>query len=109
MGLTIIGLVIAAAAVAASVDQGEKSRAAGTKAARSQKQAQKAALHRSVNQERLAAQADAAANRKKPDVDALLFSERARAGQGQGSTILAGQDGGGDNTLLGRKSTLIGD
>lgn len=100
-----ISAILAVLAAGASVHQGEQQRAAGSKALRGQREAQKQATARATGQERLAAMADARANKKKPNIDSLLFSERARADMGAGSTLLAGRGGGG-TPLLGSKSLM---
>lgn len=101
-----VGVAAAVIGGASAIHQGEQSRAAGTKSARAQKAAQRQSLLSSINQEKLAGQAERKANKRKPDVTSILFQERAGATQGTGSTILAGRSGA--PGLLGSKSTLMG-
>ena len=95
--------ILAVIAAAGSAHQGEQGRAAASKGERSQREAQRQSLARSVGEEKLAAQNMAKANKKKPNIDSLLFSERAKADMGPGSTMLSG---GGGVPLLGSKSLM---
>ncbi len=101
-GLT--ALVISVATSAVTADQQARG---ARKSARATDRAQDQALNRSISEERLAAQNEAKANQKKPDIDALLLDEKQRSSMGPGSTILAGR-GKSDGTLLGKRSTLLG-
>lgn len=100
-------VVLGVVAAGSSVYQGVEGAKASRKSLRAQKQAQRKSLLSSVGQEKRAAQAEAKANRKKPDIESLLFSERAAANTGMGSTILAGRGGGGAS-LMGKKSMMVG-
>ncbi len=102
-----VATAIVVASVATSVYQGEEGRKASSKASRAQKASQRQSLLSSINEERLAGQAERKANKKRPDVASILFQEQAAATAGPGSTILAGRGGGG-GSLLGSKSTLMG-
>ena len=98
---------LAVLAAGSAVHQGEQSRAAGSQAERAQRKAQRQSLLSSINEEKLASQAERKANRKKPDSASILFSEREAADSGVGSTILSGQ-GSGSGSLLGSKQSLMG-
>jgi uncharacterized membrane protein len=98
-------VVVSVAALGYSVYAGEEGAKAQRKSLRGQKQAQRQSLLSSIGQEKRAAQAEAKANRKKPNIESLLFSERAAANTGMGSTILAGRGGA---SLMGKKSMMVG-
>ncbi len=101
-----VATAIVVSTLATSVYQGEKQASAQREASRNQKAAQRQSLLSSINAEKLAAQAERKANKRKPDVASILFREQAAANSGVGSTILAGREGGGG--LLGSTTTLMG-
>ena len=105
MGAALISYILITLAAAASVHQGEQSRAAASKGERAQREGQRKSLLASANAETAAAYETNKANRKKPNVDAALFSERMKSDMGPASTILAGRNGGG-TPLLGSKSLM---
>ena len=100
----LAGAILAVIAAATAVHQGEQSRAAASEGERTQRAAQRTSLLSASTQHKLAGQAEAKANKKKPNVNSLLFSERAKANTGVGSTMLSG----GGTPLLGSKSTGLG-
>jgi uncharacterized protein HemX len=102
----VAAAIVTAVSAGTAVYSGEEQRKSQSKSLRAQREGQRQSLLRSVGQEKLAAQASAAANRKKPNIDSLLFSERARADMGPGSTLLAGPRSG--SSLMGRKSSTLG-
>ena len=98
-----IATAVAIAGAATTVIQGEQAESQQKRSFKAQQAAQKQTLLSAVNDERQAAMAERKANRRKPDVAALLFQERGQANTGVGSTILAG-----GGSKLGSKSLLMG-
>ena len=103
--MTWVAVVVGVIGAASAVYQGEQGRAAASKGERAQREGQRKSLLASANAETATAYETNKANRKKPNVDAALFSERMKSDMGPASTILAGRNGGG-TPLLGSKSLM---
>ena len=105
--LAAAGTAFAAATIGSTIYQGEQQKRGQKRALASQEKAQRQSLLSSIAEEKRAGQAERQANKRKPDVTAILFRERAAARAGAGSTILAGRGRSG-TSLLGSKSSLMG-
>jgi hypothetical protein len=81
---------------------------AGERAADQQKKAQREASAAAQKQAKQADQAFNAANKKKPNIDAMLSSNQAAGNMGVGSTMLTGPGGIDNNMLTLGKNTLLG-
>lgn len=110
--LTTIALTAAATAMAAqtgySIYAGEKGAKAQKNAMRRQEQAQKQAEARALSQQRSSEQAMAAANRKKPDISAIMQAAQEAGNQGAASTMLTGPKGVNPDDLDMAKTSLLG-
>lgn len=106
-GVAAAIIVSAVLGAGAAVYTGEQGRRAASKGRRLQEAAQRTSLLAALRDEKLASQAENRLNRRRPDVASLLFDAKTRSQMGPASTVLAGR-GGGHNTLLGSKSTLMG-
>lgn len=100
-GAITIAATAAAVGTAYSIYSGER-------ASKKQDQAQQAAQTAAAKQEKLADQAVNAANRKTPDVSAMLSSAAQMGKSGPASTLLTGAGGVDPNALLLGKNTLLG-
>lgn len=96
----------AVASTAYSAYSGERSASMQRQALASQEQAQTEAAGKAKRQERLSEQAQNAANRKQPDISAIMKS--AQSAQGGTGTMLTGPMGVDPNSLSLGKSTLLG-
>lgn len=81
---------------------------AGERAADQQKQAQAQARDAAQKQATAADKAFNAANKKKPNIDAMLASNQAAGNMGTGATMLTGPAGVDPNSLSLGKNTLLG-
>lgn len=103
-GISVVGAISAAAAVAGVVMQSQ----AASKAAKQQDSAQKQAQ---VNADKAAREADQAsnkANQKSPDTAAILSAAEQAGKGGASGTMLTGAQGIDPNALALGKSTLLG-
>jgi uncharacterized protein HemX len=107
-----MGIEVAIAAMAAAAAAGAGATAYGAvsandaqkKAMQQQKKAQSAAAGTAASEQRMSQQAQAAANRKAPDIAALMAS----ANTPGSNTMLTGPGGVNPNSLSLGKSTLLG-
>jgi regulator of protease activity HflC (stomatin/prohibitin superfamily) len=81
---------------------------AGERANKQQKQAQAQATDAAQKQATAADKAFNAANKKKPNIDAMLANNQAAGDMGVGSTMLTGPGGVDPNMLTLGKNTLLG-
>ncbi len=111
--ISTIAAVAAATAAAAgtgyAVYAGERASDAQKQAMGEQRQAQQQAATQAASQQRRSAQAMAAANRRQPDMGAIMAGAAEGAGGGPTSTMLTGPSGVSSQDLaLGRQSLLGG-
>lgn len=104
----IASTVVAAAGIGVSYAQGKEAKEQQEKALRQQQEAQKKAAEQAQAQQRRSEMAMNAANRRQPDVPAIMERAGQQAGGGPSSTMLTGPGGVdmganalGRNTLLG--------
>jgi len=103
--LAMIGMAAAAAAgTGATISSSISAKNQQEKALQQQKKAQSAAAGTAASEQRMSQQAQAAANRKAPDIASLMAS----AGTPGSNTMLTGPSGVNPNTLSLGKSTLLG-
>ena len=102
--MTWVAAAVAVTSLTYQIGEGEKAKKRNKKALRSQENAQQQGLLAAAGEEKRAAQANAKS--RTPDVNSLLFEERAQGEAGAGSTILSKKKKQG-GTLLGNKSALI--
>lgn len=108
MGFSIATVAAAVIAAGATVYAGERQRSIQKKQLRNQKRANERQIAQAVSAQKLAAQADAKANQKAPNTQALLEKASLDASQGTAATMLTGGGGVGKESLLLGKSTLLG-
>jgi len=111
MGIeTAIAIAAAAAAVGTgySIYSGEQQKAAQADALSQQEKAQREAAERAKGQQQKADQAQNAANRKSPDVNAIMAEAAKDSQGGSASTMLTGPSGVNPADLTLGKSTLLG-
>jgi Ni/Co efflux regulator RcnB len=96
--------ILAGAAVAGTVAQIQQ----GKKAAKSQEQAARQAVDQADKQAKMADEANNRANKKKPNVGAMLDANMQASQRGAGSTMLTGPGGVDPSSLTLGKSTLLG-
>ena len=102
MSFVVAAVTVAAVSTAYSIDQSGK-------AARAQARAANEARTAAENQANLADQANNAANKKKPNVGAMLAGNQSAAGAGgAGATMLTGPAGVDLSALTLGKNTLLG-
>jgi len=97
---------LAAASTGYSIYAGEQGRKQQKAALRQQEAAQRQAEARALSQQRSSEQAMAAANRKRPDVNAILAAAQEASKTGSASTMLTGPRGANGTSSLGRTSLL---
>ncbi len=111
-GITAIIAGVAAAAAAAgtgyAVYAGERASDAQKQALTEQRQAQQRAAAQAASQQRRSAQAMAAANRRQPDMGAIMAGAAEGAGGGPTSTMLTGPSGVSQQDLSLGRQTLLG-
>jgi len=100
-GAMTIAATAAAVGTAYSIYSGER-------ASKKQDQAQRQAQATAIKQEKLADEAVNAANRKAPDVSAMLSNAAQMGMSGPASTLLTGAGGVDPNSLALGKNTLLG-
>lgn len=106
-GLEIAALITAASATGGTIYQGQQARSAGKKTARIQREAQRSAEASAITEREMASQQQRRANRRQPNVAALLSTAQQAATTGPASTMLTGASGvTGGGTMLGRSSLL---
>ena len=110
MGMDPITMLAISAAVGTgySIYQGEKASAQQEKSLQMQEQAQQEAKSAAKSQERKSEMAYNAANRKTPDVGAIMSSAEQAAKGGPSGTMLTGPAGVDPNQLALGKNTLLG-
>lgn len=91
-----------------SVYSGEKGRKAQKNALRSQEQAQKQAEARAMSQQRSSEQQLAMANRKRPDISAIMQASEEAGSMGAAGTMLTGPKGVNPDDLTMAKTSLLG-
>ena len=110
--ISTIAAVAAATAAAAgtgyAVYAGERASDAQKQAMGEQRQAQQQAATQAASQQRRSAQAMAAANRRQPDMGAIMAGAAEGAGGGPTSTMLTGPSGVSSQDLALGRSTLLG-
>lgn len=113
MAITTTAAILAAAGAMAaqtgySIYAGEKGRKQQKSAMRAQEQAQQQAEARALSQQRSSEQAMAAANRKKPNISAIMQAAQEAGNQGAASTMLTGPKGVNPDDLDMAKTSLLG-
>lgn len=110
MGMDPLTLMAITAAVGTgySIYQGEQAADRQSEALRQQEQAQKEAKSQAKSQARQSEMAYSAANRKTPDVGAIMSSAEQAAKGGPSGTMLTGPGGVDPNELKLGKNTLLG-
>jgi len=103
----VIGSIVAAASLGASVYQAEEAKKGQKASLRQQKSAQAQALARAQSESRRSELERRRLNRKRPDLGTLLTAEMDRARTGPASTLLTSARGAGRPTL-GSRSLLGG-
>lgn len=98
-GWAAIGIVSAISAGSA-IYQGTEQRKSSKRSLARQREAQDAATREAISAKRQKEMTERAANRKTPDVSALLGEEQRRGGLGAPSTMLTGPTGVQRNNLL---------
>ena len=110
--ISTIAAVAAATAAAAgtgyAVYAGERASDAQKQAMGEQRQAQQQAATQAASQQRRSAQAMAAANRRQPDMGAIMAGAAEGAGGGPTSTMLTGPGGVSSQDLALGRQTLLG-
>lgn len=106
VGTAALTIYTIAASVGTAVYSGETAKSNAKKGRKAQDQAQRQSMLAATAQDKLAAQAEAKANQKAPDINTILNEENTRADMGPGSTILAGRSG--KPGLLGSNSQMGG-
>ena len=110
--ISTIAAVAAATAAAAgtgyAVYAGERASDAQKQAMGEQRQAQQQAATQAASQQRRSAQAMAAANRRQPDMGAIMAGAAEGAGGGPTGTMLTGPSGVSPQDLALGRSTLLG-
>lgn len=102
----VVAAIVSAASLSYGVYSGEQSKGVQRRGLRRQEQAQQVAQIAASRQQKLAAEAYAAANRRKPDIGSILATE-AELGQAGSSTTLTGP--GGVRTPPGQPTRLLGE
>lgn len=97
-GIATASYIISALAAAGGVAQGADAARAARSGRRRQGEAQQRAEAAAISQDRKNQQAENRANRKKPDIAAILAGARS-AGGGISSTLLSGTGGVASNSL----------
>ena len=110
---TTLGIAAASAAAAAagtgySIYAGQRANDAQKQAMGEQRQAQQQAATQAASQQWRSAQAMAAANRRQPDMGAIMAGAAEGAGGGPTSTMLTGPSGVSPQDLALGRSTLLG-
>jgi uncharacterized protein HemX len=110
---TTIGIAAASAAAAAagtgySIYAGQRASDAQKQAIGEQRRAQTQAAAQAASQQRRSAQAMAAANRRQPDMGAIMAGAAEGAGGGPTSTMLTGPSGVSQQDLSLGRQTLLG-
>lgn len=88
----VAAVIVSAAALSYGVYSGEEARGTQRRARGLQERGQQQALAAAQRQQKLAAEAYAAANRRKPDIGSILATE-AELGRSASSTTLTGPSG----------------
>ena len=104
-----IGPLAAPLLIGSSVHTQEQQRREQRRALRQQEQAQTIALSTATRAQRLADETQRAANRKKPDVAAILANAQSASMRGPTSTILSGIEGVDRKKLRLGESSLLGE
>lgn len=109
VGAVAAGSIAAGAAgTGYSIYAGERANKAQKQALSEQRQAQQQAAAQAASQQRRSAQAMAAANRRQPDMGAIMAGAAEGAGGGPTSTMLTGPSGVSQQDLALGRSTLLG-
>ncbi len=109
VGAVAAGSIAATAAgTGYSIYAGERANKAQKQALGEQRQAQQQAAAQAASQQRRSAQAMAAANRRQPDMGAIMAGAAEGAGGGPTSTMLTGPSGVSQQDLALGRQTLLG-
>ena len=109
VGAVAAGSIAATAAgTGYSIYAGERANKAQKQALGEQRQAQQQAAAQAASQQRRSAQAMAAANRRQPDMGAIMAGAAEGAGGGPTGTMLTGPSGVSPQDLALGRSTLLG-
>lgn len=104
--LAIIGSTLAGGMIGTSIYQGEQQKKAAKRSAGLQREAMSQAEAQTMSQMEQSRQAQRKANRKRPNVAALLATAQEAATTGPASTVLTGPGGTSSAPALGRTNML---
>ena len=104
--MAITGSIAAAAMIGSSLYQGEQQRKASKRSAGLQREAMAQAEAQTMSQMEQSRQAQRKANRKRPNVAALLATAQEASTTGPASTMLTGPGGTSSAPALGRTNML---